>query len=112
MGSTGITYRAALRITLRRTSAAYGYTLTIATTVAALTATRGKPAGVELCLFVFGGIAAFAALDGCLQAFPVEEDKTKPRTCRGFEAVELGGLEPPTSWVRCSDTSARTLAKR
>jgi hypothetical protein len=75
MGSTGITYRAALRITLRRTSAAYGYTLTIATTVAALTTARGKPAAVELFLFVFGGIAAFAALDGCLQAFPVEGDE-------------------------------------
>ena len=75
MGLTGISYRAALRTTLRRTAAAYGYTLTIATTVAVLTTVRGTPQTPELLLFVVGGIAAFAALDGCLQALPGNEDE-------------------------------------
>ena len=31
--------------------------------------------------------------------------------CRAFESMELGGFEPPTSWVRCKG-SFRTLVGR
>ena len=28
-------------------------------------------------------------------------ENRETRICRGFHSMELGGLEPPTSWVRC-----------
>lgn len=56
-------YGGALRVTLRQTAAAYGYTLTIASTVAVLTSTRGKPETGDVFLFVAGGLAGFALLE-------------------------------------------------
>ena len=75
MNHTASAYWSALRTTLRKTAAAYGYTLTIATTVAVLTTTRGKPHTSELFLFVAGGIAGFAILDGVLQAVAIPGDE-------------------------------------
>jgi uncharacterized membrane protein YbhN (UPF0104 family) len=56
-------YTAALAQTLRATAAAYGYTLTIASTAAALVASRGQPDAAELYLFTLGGLAGFAVLE-------------------------------------------------
>lgn len=70
MSVTGGAYRAGLRTTLRSTAAAYGYTLTIATTAAELTTVRGTPGTGELFLFVAGGLAAFAVLEILLHAVP------------------------------------------
>ncbi len=69
VGDTRGTYRGALRTTLRSTAAAYGYTLTIATTAAVLTTVHGKPQTGDLFLFIAGGLIAFAVLEGFLQAF-------------------------------------------
>jgi len=63
------TYQGALRTTLRNTAAAYGYTLTIATSAAVLTTVRGKPRTGDLFLFVAGGLIAFVILEGLLLAF-------------------------------------------
>jgi hypothetical protein len=59
-------YPQALRETLRTTASAYGYTLTVATTIQALMGTHGKPSTGELILFALGGLAAFAALESVL----------------------------------------------
>ena len=67
-------YHAALRVTLRQTAAAYGYTLTIATTAAVLTSVHGSPHTGQLFLFVAGGLVAFAALDGVLEASGSDEE--------------------------------------
>jgi hypothetical protein len=56
-------YPAGLRTILRSTAVAYGYTLTIATTLAGLTTTRGAPTTGELFLFVGGGLAAFSIIE-------------------------------------------------
>jgi hypothetical protein len=55
-------------VTLRSTAAAYGYTLTIATTMATLTSTVGSPATDDLFLLVAGGLLAFALLEAVLLA--------------------------------------------
>lgn len=70
MASSSSPYRAALNLTLRQTAAAYGYTLTIAATVAVLTSVRGKPGEGELFLFVAGGLTAFVALEAMLLLRP------------------------------------------
>jgi len=66
----GPRYRAALAGTLRATAAAYGYTLTVATSISELTAVRGSPSVGDLFLFAVGGLAAFAVLEGILGASP------------------------------------------
>lgn len=68
-------YAAALEATLRTTAAAYGYTLTIGMTIAALTGVRGTPRTGELFLFIAGGVAAFVALELVLHAIPAHDDK-------------------------------------
>ncbi|MDQ3849192.1 MAG: hypothetical protein M3296_01055 [Actinomycetota bacterium] len=57
-----------LGTTLRHTAAAYGYTLTIATSLAVLSSARGTPGVGELFLFVAGGLLAFAVLEGLVVA--------------------------------------------
>jgi hypothetical protein len=66
MDETAPIYRSALRVTLRTTAAAYGYTLTISTTAAVLMTVHGKPRPGDLFLFVAGGLIAFAGLDALL----------------------------------------------
>lgn len=78
------TYRAGLAITLRSTAAAYGYTLTIATTVATLIANQGAPTMVELYLFIFGGSLAFAALELALRL-------VEPAVCEVDHVYPLAG---------------------
>lgn len=56
-------YADSLRQTLRTTAAAYGYTLSVATTMVALIGTHGTPHTGELFLFVAGGLMGFAALE-------------------------------------------------
>lgn len=63
-------YGTALSTTLRATAAAYGYTLSIATTIGLLTATHGSPNSGRLFLFVAGGVAGFAALELALLVIP------------------------------------------
>jgi hypothetical protein len=63
MTSIGRTYSAALQITLRSTAAAYGYTLSTATTLGLLTEISGKPDAGKLFLFALGGILAFTVLE-------------------------------------------------
>ncbi len=71
---TPVGYRTALGGVLRSTAAAYGYTLTIATTLAALTGRRGTPSTGELFLFVAGGLGAFALLEALMLALPTPRD--------------------------------------
>jgi hypothetical protein len=59
---------AALREVVRASSAAYGYTLTVATTISTLVSREGSPGTGELFLFAAGGLLAFAALDLALLA--------------------------------------------
>lgn len=66
MGETRTIYHSALRLTLRTTAAAYGYTLTISTTAAVLLTVHGTPRTGDLFLFVTGGLVAFAALEALL----------------------------------------------
>ena len=61
MSSLRGSYGAALRVTMRNTAAAYGYTLSTAATIAVLGETAGKPDTGRLFLFAFGGVTAFAA---------------------------------------------------
>lgn len=63
-------YSAALALTLRSTAAAYGYTLTIATTLAETSTRHGKPGTGDLFLFAAGGLLAFVALEGFLVLLP------------------------------------------
>jgi hypothetical protein len=56
-------YGRALRETLRTTAAAYGYTLSTATTLALLTSTHGTPHEGELFLFIFGALIGFSLLE-------------------------------------------------
>ncbi len=56
-------YGAALRTALRATAAAYGYTLSTATTLSVLMVVRGKPDPARLFLFAIGGVVAFVLLE-------------------------------------------------
>lgn len=60
-------YAQSLQTTLRSTAAAYGYTLTTATTMGVLTSVHGKPQGGRLFAFITGGLVAFTVLEGVLQ---------------------------------------------
>lgn len=62
------TYGAALRVTLRNTAAAYGYTLSTAATLGVLTEMAGKPDVGRLFLFAIGGVTAFVLLEVLLLA--------------------------------------------
>jgi hypothetical protein len=62
------TYCAALRVTMRNTAAAYGYTLSTAATIGVLTEMSGKPDIERLFLFAVGGVVAFALLEVLLAA--------------------------------------------
>ena len=66
MSSMRGTYSAALRVTMRNTAAAYGYTLSTATTLSLLTETAGKPDAERLFLFAIGGVIAFVLLEAVL----------------------------------------------
>lgn len=79
-------YLPSLRRTLRQLAAAYGYTLTIATTIAALSTTHGRPATGELFLFVAGGLIAFGLLDMIVEAAGVEP-QGEPETAFPFAGV-------------------------
>lgn len=68
MSSMRGTYGAALRITMRNTAAAYGYTLSTATTLSLLTQVAGKPDAARLFLFAIGGVIAFVLLEAVLAA--------------------------------------------
>ncbi len=68
MSPTRGTYGAALRVTLRNTAAAYGYTLSTAATISLLAGMEGKPDAGELFLFATGGVAAFILLEAILAA--------------------------------------------
>ncbi len=61
-------YRDALRETLRTTAAAYGFALSVATTLALLTSLHGKPRAGDVFLFAAGSLVAFAALELILVA--------------------------------------------
>jgi Na+/phosphate symporter len=68
MSSIRGTYSAALRITMRNTADAYGYALSTAATLSALTEATGKPGTGKLFLFVIGGVIAFVLLEALLAA--------------------------------------------
>ena len=67
-------YGGALRTTLQATAAAYGYTLTTATTIAVLVTTHGYPDIAEVALFAAGGLVAFAILEGVVIAMDPDDD--------------------------------------
>jgi len=60
------TYSAALRVTMRNTAAAYGYTLSTAATLGVLSETAGSPDTARLFLFAIGGVVAFVLLEALL----------------------------------------------
>jgi hypothetical protein len=66
MSSRRGTYGAALRVTLRNTASAYGYTLATATTIHVLTDVGGKADPLKLFLFAVGGVVAFVLLEAIL----------------------------------------------
>ena len=68
MSSTRGTYGAALRVTMRNTAAAYGYTLSTAATIGVLGETTGEPDAGKLFLFAIGGVTAFILLEGIVGA--------------------------------------------
>ncbi|HEX3957675.1 MAG TPA: hypothetical protein VHZ03_13750 [Trebonia sp.] len=68
MSSMRGTYEAALRITMRNTAAAYGYTLSTSATLSLLTEMTGKPDALKLFLFALGGVIAFVLLEAVLAA--------------------------------------------
>ena len=74
MARRGSSYPAALRTTLRQTAAAYGYTLSIAASISAMTAIRGTPGEASLFLFAGGALGAFALLEGVLHIARVPPD--------------------------------------
>lgn len=61
-------YGAALRVTMRNTAAAYGYTLSTGATIGVLTDMAGKPDAGKLFLFVIGGVIAFVLLEALVSA--------------------------------------------
>lgn len=94
MSSMRGTYGAALQVTMRNTAAAYGYTLSTASTIGVLTEMAGKPDVGELFLFAMGGVTAFVLLEALLAAlgtsaaqptehtFPLSGHSTPPRCAR------------------------------
>ncbi len=68
MSSMRRTYSAALRVTMRNTAAAYGYTLSTAATLSLLTEMSGEPDAGRLFLFAMGGVFAFVLLEAFLAA--------------------------------------------
>ena len=68
MSSVRGTYGAALRVTMRNTAAAYGYTLSTAATISVLGETAGKPDAGRLFLFAIGGVTAFVLLEAVVGA--------------------------------------------
>jgi hypothetical protein len=66
MDSMKGTYGAALRVTMRNTAAAYGYTLSTGATLSLLTEMAGKPNAGRLFLFALGGVIAFVLLEAVL----------------------------------------------
>ncbi|HEX8105945.1 MAG TPA: hypothetical protein VF533_25230 [Solirubrobacteraceae bacterium] len=69
-------YAAALRITLRNTAAAYGYALTIGSTVAILIRLHGRPEIGEIFGFAMGGLIAFVLLEVGLAALHGHDGRT------------------------------------
>ncbi|HTI35590.1 MAG TPA: hypothetical protein VL422_18085 [Miltoncostaea sp.] len=69
-----LSYGGALRTTLQATAAAYGYTLTTATTVAVLVTTHGPPGTGEIAMFALGGLVAFAVLEAAVLVLDPEDD--------------------------------------
>jgi hypothetical protein len=60
----GPRYRAALRATVAASAAPYGYTLTIWTSGAVLSHTRGIPSSTEAVLFLVGAVVAYGLVGG------------------------------------------------
>jgi hypothetical protein len=76
-------YGGALRTTLQATAAAYGYTLTTASTIAVLVSSHGTPDTLDVALFAFGGLAAFGLLEAAVIVMR-PEDEPSPRSPLGF----------------------------
>jgi hypothetical protein len=68
MSSLRGSYGAALRVTMRNTAAAYGYTLSTGATIGVLGEMAGKPDTGRLFLFALGGVTAFVLLEGVVGA--------------------------------------------
>lgn len=105
-------YGSALRQTLRDTAAAYGYTLTIATTSALLVSLEGSPGVGDLFLFGAGGLAAFAALDVFALALPARDEPMEATYAfaGALNRVSMGaGLGAATGMARAVDGSLAWL---
>src|SRR5258708_677506 len=75
MSSLRGTYGAALRVTMRNTAAAYGYTLSTSATLSLLTEMTGKPDALKLFLFAIGGVIAFVLLEAVFAALRTLSEK-------------------------------------
>jgi hypothetical protein len=106
------TYGAALRVTMRSTAAAYGYTLSTAATMGVLTEMAGKPDIGRLFLFAIGGVTAFALLEAILgalgtaapqppeQAFPFAGALNAASVCAalGMATLVAHFVRSPLAW--------------
>ena len=105
-------YTAALRLTLRDTAAAYGYTLTIASTITMLSVVRGQPDEGELFMLVGGAVAGFAVLEIAVSAVGRREER--PSTAFPFAgalnfASAGGGLGAATGLAHAITTTIAWL---
>jgi hypothetical protein len=80
-------YRPALRTTVAASAAPYGYTLTIWTSGAVLSHTRGIPSAGDALLFLVGAVGAYALIGGL--AFGGFSEHLPPEPAR---SVIWGGL--------------------
>jgi hypothetical protein len=106
------TYGAALRVTLRNTAAAYGYTLSTAATIGVLTEVAGKPDAGRLFLFAIGGVTAFVLLEALIaglrtpapqppeQAFPFAGVLNAASVCAalGMAVLVAHFVRSPLAW--------------
>jgi hypothetical protein len=106
------TYGAALRVTMRNTAAAYGYTLSSAATIGVLTEMAGRPDAGRLFLFALGGVTAFALLEALLaglrtsapqppeQAFPFAGALNAASVCAalGMATLVAHFVRSPLAW--------------
>ncbi len=106
-------YPASLRITLRNTAAAYGYTLTIGSTALALTSTHETPRAGSTFLFAIGGLIAFAVLETIVHLSRVADDPTPDHAFPFAGALNFvsvaAGLGAATGIAHAVDSGAAWL---
>lgn len=87
-------YRTHLQTAVASSAASYGYTLTIWTSGAVMTHSKGIPTGFEAILFLIGAIAGFAAVGaaahGSMSGFLQRPEASRVRLWGGFHLPSVG----------------------